>query len=91
MIELQRLTGMRPGEVTIMRARDVDMSWNVWAYAPGRHKTQHHEKGRTIYLGPKAQEVLRPWLTPDPSAISSARGRRWRSCGASDGWPGRRR
>jgi integrase len=68
MIELQRLTGMRPGEVVRMRGRDVQRDGRVWAYVPESHKTEHHGKGRTVYLGPKAQEVLRPWLKADPDA-----------------------
>jgi integrase len=68
MIELQRLTGMRPGEVTSMRSCDIDTSGRAWAYTPSEHKTEHHGKERTIYLGPAAQEVLRPWLRPELTA-----------------------
>jgi integrase len=67
MIELQRLTGMRSGEVTIMRTADLDTSGPVWAYVPRRHKTEHRGRERTIYLGPRAQAVLRPWLRADRS------------------------
>src|SRR5947208_491358 len=42
MIELQRLTGMRPGEVVIMRTGDLEMGGDVWIYTPSRHKTEHH-------------------------------------------------
>jgi integrase len=62
MIELQRLTGMRPGEVILMRDRDIEKSGEVWVYSPERHKTEHHEKTREVLLGPRAREVLRPWL-----------------------------
>lgn len=62
MIEIQRLTGMRPGEVTIMRTGDLNVSGDVWEYVPERHKTEHHGKERRIFLGPKAQEALKPWL-----------------------------
>ena len=54
MIELQRLTGMRPGEVCIMRTCDLDTSGEVWVYTPEPHKTEHHGKERRIYLGPTA-------------------------------------
>ena len=53
MVELQRLSGMRPGEVTIMRTGDIDRSGTVWTYTPGRHKTEHHGKARAIHLGPQ--------------------------------------
>jgi integrase len=68
MIELQRLTGMRPGEVITMRSCDVDTSGEVWAYTPEGHKTEHHGRERRIFLGPAAQEVIRPWLLADPTA-----------------------
>ena len=68
MIELQRLTGMRPGEVTRMRTGDIDRSGSIWVYRPHRHKTEHHDRPRVIPLGPRAQEILRPFLKADPLA-----------------------
>ncbi len=68
MVDLQLLTGMRPGETCIMRAIDIDMSGRVWTYRPETHKTAHHGHERTIYIGPKAQEVIRPWLSLDATA-----------------------
>jgi integrase len=61
MVELQRLTGMRPGEV-VMREADLDREGDVWAYRPARHKGEHHDKERAIYVGPRAQRALAPWL-----------------------------
>lgn len=68
MIELQRLSGMRSGEVCSLRTCDLDMSGKLWIYTPDQHKTAHHGKARRITLGPRAQEVLRPWLRTDPTA-----------------------
>jgi integrase len=68
MIELQRLTGMRPGEVVIMRTSDLERSGDVWAYTPERHKTEHHDKRREVLLGPRACAILLPWLKDDPDA-----------------------
>jgi integrase len=68
MIELQRLTGMRPGEVTSMRSCDIDASGRVWTYSPSEHKTEHHGKERTIYLGPQAQAIVKPWLRTELTA-----------------------
>ncbi len=65
MIELQRLTGMRPGEVVIMRACDLDMSGKTWVYSPFGHKTEHRGKDRVIHIGPRAQVLVRPWLRTD--------------------------
>src|SRR5205823_992466 len=44
MIQLQRLTGMRNGEVVIMRGCDLDTSGSVWIYWPKSHKTAYREK-----------------------------------------------
>ena len=69
MVRFQRATGCRPGEVCILRPCDVDRSEEVWAYHPSSHKTQHHGRGRTIYLGPRAQEILRPYLLRPDAAF----------------------
>ncbi len=69
MIELQRLTGARPGEIVIMRTSDIDRTGQAWVYRPSRHKTDHHGIDRQIVLGPKAQVVVEPWLRADPDAF----------------------
>jgi integrase len=69
MVEVQRLTGMRPGEVCTMRTIDIDTTGRGWAYTPESHKTEHHGRERRIYLGPKAQGILRPWLRPELTAF----------------------
>jgi integrase len=65
MIELQLVTGMRPGEVVLMRTCDVDTSGRIWEYRPESHKTQHHGIERIIFLGPLAQGIVRPFLKTD--------------------------
>src|SRR5262245_23482606 len=68
MVSLQRLTGMRPQEVVAVRALDLDTSDpTCWAYHPDRHKTEHHEQSRVVFLGPRAIEVMRPFLQLDMS------------------------
>jgi integrase len=62
MIELQLVTGARPGEVAAMCPGDVDRTGNVWVYRPRTHKTAHHGHERLVYLGPKAQSLLTPFL-----------------------------
>ena len=65
MIQLQLLTGMRPSEVVILRPSDIDRSGKIWHYFPYKYKTQHLEdptKRRIVSIGPKAQDVLRPFL-----------------------------
>jgi hypothetical protein len=68
MVELQQLTAMRPGEVAIMRTADINMGGNVWIYVPESHKTEHHDIGREIYLGPQAQAIIKPFLSANRSA-----------------------
>ncbi len=69
MVELQRLTGMRPGEVVIMRSCDVNTEGRIWEYRPSSHKTEHHERDRVVFIGPKAQAVLGPFLDRDLQAF----------------------
>lgn len=68
MIQLQRLTGMRPGEAAAMRSCDIETTGRLWVYRPSAHKTAHHGHRREVYLGPRAQQVLRPFLRPDLQA-----------------------
>jgi integrase len=68
MIQVQRLAGMRPDEVTIMRPCDIDRTGEIWSYRPFTHKTEHHEIEKVILLGPKAQAILMPWLNRDPTS-----------------------
>jgi integrase len=63
MIRLQRLTGMRPGEVCRLRACYLDVTGPVWIYKPPLHKTAYRDKDRVIAIGPQAQEVLKPFLS----------------------------
>ena len=65
MLNLQRVTGMRSGEVTIMRACDINMAGRVWEYTPAAHKTAYRGHSRTVYLGPKAQAIIKPFLKTD--------------------------
>ncbi len=65
MIQIQRRTGMRPGEVCQMRTCDIDRSASVWSYRPRTHKTAVHGHERIVQIGPQAQKHLLPWLRPD--------------------------
>jgi integrase len=67
-VQLQLYTGMRPDEVTIMRPCDIDRSGDIWVYRPLSHKTEHHDIDKSVFLGPKAQEILSPWLNRNPDA-----------------------
>jgi integrase len=73
MLELQWLTGMRSGEVRVMRTIDLDRTDPAcWLYRPGsdegeygQHKNAWRGQERVVVLGPKAIAVLTPWLRPD--------------------------
>ncbi|MCL1894896.1 MAG: site-specific integrase [Holophagaceae bacterium] len=63
MVKLQRLTGMRPGEVRVMRLCDIDTTQEEWFYIPWEHKTEHHDDcPRLVVLGGKSQSILMPYL-----------------------------
>jgi integrase len=66
MVELERLTGCRPGEIVILRPCNVERRQPTWVYRPSSHKTEHHGTVRTVFLGPRAQAVLAPFLLRDP-------------------------
>ena len=68
MIRFQYLTGCRPEEVCILRPMDIRKGGTIWVYRPASHKTEHHDKERQIFIGPKAQRLLRPWLKVAPEA-----------------------
>jgi len=68
-IRLQQLTGMRAGEVVIMRPQDIDGTGAVWIYTPSKHKSDYRGLQRHVPLGPKAQEVLRPFLQRPASSF----------------------
>jgi integrase len=62
-VQVQRLTGARPGEICQMRTAEIDQSGTEWVYKPSVHKTAIHDKERIIVIGPKAQAVIKPFLT----------------------------
>lgn len=84
MVCFQFLTGCRPDEVCRVRSIDIDKrNVSCWVYrsgsdhgANGQHKTTHHRPDRLILVGPRAQEVLRPYLNaePDSYCFSPAQG-----------------
>jgi len=80
MIELQRLTGMRPGEVVVMRPCDLDRSTPIWTYQPADHKNRWRGHQRIIPLGPKAQQVLAEFLDRESQTFlfSPAEAEAWR-------------
>lgn len=68
MVQLQHLCGARPQEVISIRPCEVDTSGEIWLYQPRGHKMEHLDRRKVIMIGPRAQEVLRPWLERDADA-----------------------
>jgi integrase len=68
LVELQLLTGARGGELLKLRPIDIqkDSGGKVWTIRPLDHKTAHHGHDRTLFLGPKAQLIIQPFLTGRP-------------------------
>ncbi|OAI56442.1 hypothetical protein AYO47_02055 [Planctomyces sp. SCGC AG-212-M04] len=62
-VQLQLATGMRPAEVLSLRMDELEISDDIWEYRPRSHKTEHHGRARVVCIGPRGQDVLRPWLT----------------------------
>jgi integrase len=91
MVRLQLLTGCRPAEVCVLRPLDLDRSDPAcWVYRPGSdrgphgaHKTAHRGRDRLILIGPRGQEVLRPFLdlAADAYCFSPARSEAERNSG----------
>ena len=59
---LQLHGGMRPEEVLTMKPCEIHRIGDVWKYVPAHHKNENKELDRFVYLGPKAQAILTPYL-----------------------------
>ncbi len=64
MVQLQLLTGARPGEIASMRACDIDRRERTWLYRPVLHKNSWRGEDRVIPLGPAAREIVSRWMRP---------------------------
>jgi integrase len=63
LVRFQQLTGARPAEACQLRACDLDMTGDVWLYRPQQHKLAWRNKPRVIAVGPRAQQLVREFLT----------------------------
>ena len=72
LLQVQRLTGMRPGEVVRMNLAEIDRSKSdCWIYSPRNHKTAHKGKKRVIPIGPVAIAILMRFLRADGKYLFS--------------------
>lgn len=68
LIDLQLYTGARPGELMKLTNAMIDRTGDVWTAELREHKTVHRGKTRKLVFGPKAQLVLRKYLSAEPAA-----------------------
>lgn len=77
MVRLQQITGMRSANLCALRPADIDRSRPVWRYAPPRHKSAWRGTTLTVFLGPKAQAILAPYLDRAPDAYCFSPAEAW--------------
>jgi len=70
MVQVQRLTGARPGEVCLLRPADIDRSGDIWVFTPEHHKLdwRDDDEPRRLAIGPECQKLLMPFLLRHPKA-----------------------
>jgi integrase len=59
LIDVQRFTGARAGELLLLTPEKLDTTGNVWLFHVDGHKTEHHGHTRVIAIGANAQVVLK--------------------------------
>jgi integrase len=64
MVNVQRLTGMRPQHLCEMRLSAINNAEDVWVYSPppSGNKTHHRGIAPRFYFGPQVQALLFPLL-----------------------------
>ncbi len=77
LIDLQLLTGARPGELLMLTGGMIDQSKVVWVATLKDHKTAHRGKTRAIVFGLRCQEILKRYLTDDPAQPLFTFTRKW--------------
>lgn len=68
MVQIQRLTACRAGEVMAMRSCDI-RTGAAWEYHPAHHKNTWRGQKRVIAIGPKARAIIEGFLRPDLDAF----------------------
>ena len=63
LIDLQLITGARPGELVALKRSDITVvDETLWEVELTQHKTAYRAKRRVVMFGPKAINVLRPFM-----------------------------
>lgn len=63
LVDTQYQCAARGGELLMLRPQDFDTSHTVWTVDLAHHKTRHRGHDHTLYFGPKAQEILEPFMS----------------------------
>jgi integrase len=66
-VKTQMYSGARAGEILKLRTCDIDQTAtpDLWVFTPSSHKNAWRGHKRKIVFGPRAQLVLRKYLTPE--------------------------
>jgi integrase len=59
LIDVQRFTGARAGELLLLTPEKLVTSDKVWLFHVDGHKTEHHGHSRVVAIGANAQAVLK--------------------------------
>lgn len=62
MVRFQWLTGCRAQDVCNLRGDEIEAKGESWVFRPGAHKNAWRGKVREVYIGPKCQRVIGPYL-----------------------------
>lgn len=93
MVEIQWLTGVRSQSLCAATVGQFDCKKKPWAWKP-KHKTEHLGHDLTIFVGPKAQKLIGPYLAGkesdaflfEPRSKVGKRSRRYRKHYDSDSY-----
>ncbi len=69
LIDVQRLTGARSGELLSLTTGAINRTGEVWTAELSDHKTRHHGQSRTLHFGPQSQLILRKYLSADSAEV----------------------
>lgn len=69
MLRIQVATGMRSGELVIMRPCDIDRNGEHWIYTPSKHKTGWRGKDKAVPIIGDARDAVTDYLNRDPDSF----------------------
>ena len=76
-VSFQWYTAARPENVCKLVPWDVDASADIWVWRPDQHKTDYLGKSLTIFIGPRAQEMIRPYMDRDSYCFAPLESLAW--------------